>query len=164
MLDLKLNKIPVQLLTGTYMIPICSKKVWEYIISFDNSDEAAHEISGMLVESMPLSVCDKKLLICQYAECIKEIRKKLKFEIPYYPSKNEKDDIKYTIYTCGEKLVADYAGLNIYEIDSISILEYWLLERDAFIYSYARTEKGREYLSNAFRLEQTEADEDLGGF
>ena len=71
---------------------------------------------------------------------------------------------KICIISSIEKLVTDYARLNIYEIDMIPILEYWLLEHDAFIYAYSKTEKGREYLNNAYRLEQDEADEDLGGF
>lgn len=163
MLNLDINSIPVQLLTGTVMVPVCSKKVWGYIKQYDDSDEAAHKICGMLLHGIPLNLCDQRILIQQYSDCLTAIRKQLKFEIPYYPAKKEQDDLKYTIYTCGEKLVADYAGLNLYEIDKISILEYWLLERDAFIYSYSRTEKGREYLNNAYRLEQVEADEDLGG-
>lgn len=164
MLNLDINEIPVQLLTGIITVPVCSKKVWGYIKQYDNSDEAAHRICGMLLKGMPLNSCDEKLLIQQYAEYLTALRKQLKFEIPYYPAKKEQDDLKYTIYTCGEKLVADYAGLNLYEIDGVNVLEYWLLERDAFIYSYAKTEKGREYLNNAYRLEQVEADEDLGGF
>ena len=164
MLNLNIKVIPVQLITGTVMVPVCSKKVWDCIKQYNNSEQAAHKICGMLLPGVPLDLCDEKLLVIQYAETIKEIRRQLKFEIPYYPAKKEQDDIKYTIYTCGEKLVADYAGLNLYEIDMIPILEYWMLERDAVIYSYSRTEKGREYLNNAYRLEQVEADEELGEF
>ena len=75
--------------------------------------------------------------------------------------KAEKDEIKYSIYTYADKMVRDYSGLSIYEVDNISVLEYWLLLRDAFIYKLAQTKDGREYLNNAYRLTQTDADEDI---
>ena len=51
--------------------------------------------------------------------------------------------------------------MSIYDVDGLSVIDYWLLERDAFISVLSQTEKGREYLNNAYRLTQTEADEDL---
>ena len=163
MLELNIPYIPVQTLSGVLELPVCSKKVWDKIKNYDNSERAAEKICGML-KGVPQDLCDKRLVISQYAEFLNEIRRQLKLEIPMAPVKKEQDDVKYTIYTCGEKLVADYARLNLYAIDMIPILEYWLLERDAFIYAYSKTEKGREYLNNAYRLEQGEADEDVGGF
>lgn len=82
--------------------------------------------------------------------------------MPWYPSQEkEEDKVKYTVYTSADKMVADYAGMDIYAVDGISILEYWLLERDAFISVMSRTKDGRKYLNNAYRLTCTEADEDL---
>lgn len=37
-------------------------------------------------------------------------------------------------------------------------IDYLILRRDAFISRLRQTEKGQEYLDNAWRLEQTKAD------
>lgn len=37
-------------------------------------------------------------------------------------------------------------------------IDYLVFRRDAFIYKMSQTEKGEEYLNNAYRLEQTEPD------
>ena len=55
-------------------------------------------------------------------------------------------------------MVADYSGLNFVQIEDLPIDVYLLLLRDAFIYRQERTEKGREYLTNCWRLEQTKPD------
>ncbi|SFE83977.1 hypothetical protein SAMN02910278_01838 [Peptostreptococcus sp. D1] len=44
------------------------------------------------------------------------------------------------------------------EVQELSIVDYLIYRRDAFIYSMNQSEKGREYLDNAFRLEQTTPD------
>jgi hypothetical protein len=54
--------------------------------------------------------------------------------------------------------VADYTGLNFLEISKLNYLQYLVWRRDAWIYWLGRTEKGQEYLDNAWRLEQTKAD------
>lgn len=66
----------------------------------------------------------------------------------------------YIIKSVWEKLVADYTGLNFNEIEQLDYLDYLQYRRDAFIYSRQQTEKGREYLENAWRLTQTEPDKD----
>ena len=55
-------------------------------------------------------------------------------------------------------MVSRYTGLNIIEVDNLDIVLYLSYRRDAFIYKLSQTEKGREYLSNAYRLDQTEPD------
>ncbi len=65
---------------------------------------------------------------------------------------------KYEIKSVFEHLVADYAGLNLYEIQHLPYEEYLALRRDAFIEKLSRTEAGQEYLNEAWRLEQTEPD------
>lgn len=55
-------------------------------------------------------------------------------------------------------MVADYSGLNFIQIEDLPIDVYLLLLRDAFIYRQERTEEGREYLANCWRLEQTKPD------
>lgn len=44
------------------------------------------------------------------------------------------------------------------EVDNLDILVYLSYRRDAFIYKMSQTEKGREYLSNAYRMTQTAPD------
>lgn len=44
------------------------------------------------------------------------------------------------------------------EVEKLDYLDYLLYRRDAFIYRMSQSEKGQEYLDNAWRLEQTEPD------
>jgi hypothetical protein len=43
-------------------------------------------------------------------------------------------------------------------VESLDYLTYLTWRRDAFIYKFNQTEKGQEYLDNAWRMEQTEPD------
>lgn len=54
-----------------------------------------------------------------------------------------------------EKLVADYLRVPVLEVGDLDYLDYLRYRRDAFIHRLSETEAGREYLANAFRLEQT---------
>lgn len=152
-----LQYIPINLASGAINVPVCSKTVWEQLCICKSADIAC----GMLVKDVPQNLPDKLVLVQTYKESILKAKEELQLEIPYYPRKDDKDDIKHTIYTYPDKMVSGYSGLSIYEVDNISILEYWLLLRDSFIYKLAQTKDGREYLNNAYRLTQTEADEDI---
>lgn len=55
-------------------------------------------------------------------------------------------------------MVAQYTGLNILEVQELDYIDYLTFRRDAFIYNLSQTEKGQEYLKNAYRLEQTKPD------
>jgi len=44
------------------------------------------------------------------------------------------------------------------EVEDLDYIDYLRYRRDAFIYRLDQTEKGREYLDNAYRIEQTEPD------
>ena len=55
-------------------------------------------------------------------------------------------------------MVAEYTGLNILEVEELDYIDYLTLRRDAFIYQMRKTDKGEEYLNNAWRLEQTKPD------
>ena len=48
-----------------------------------------------------------------------------------------------------------YTGLNFHQISQLNYLEYLQYRRDAFINWLSQSEKGREYLDNAWRMEQT---------
>lgn len=158
MVRIGIESIPIQLISGIMDVPVCSKTVWDKLAGCDSK-----KACDMLLDGRTLGIKDTErvLLVETYKTMIAEIRERLKLTIPYYPVEDD-DTVKYNRYTTSDKLVADYANLSIYEVDNISILDYWLLERDAFIGKLSQTEKGREYLNNSYRLTCTEADADLG--
>ena len=65
---------------------------------------------------------------------------------------------QYSLTTWWKKLVADYARLSFPEVEKLDYLTYLTWRRDAFIHKLSQTEKGQEYLDNAWRMEQTEPD------
>ena len=56
--------------------------------------------------------------------------------------------------------MAEYTGLNMLQVEELDWLQYLQYRRDAFIYRLNQTEKGTEYLNNAWRLEQTDPERD----
>ena len=54
--------------------------------------------------------------------------------------------------------MSEYTGLTFHEVRQLNYIQYLTWRRDAFIWYLSRTEKGEEYLDNAWRLEQTEPD------
>jgi hypothetical protein len=48
-----------------------------------------------------------------------------------------------------------YTGLNFRQIGQLNYLEYLQYRRDAFINWLSQSERGQEYLDNAWRMEQT---------
>ena len=44
------------------------------------------------------------------------------------------------------------------QVEELDYLDYLIYRRDAFIWRMSQSEKGEEYLNNAWRLEQTEPD------
>lgn len=65
---------------------------------------------------------------------------------------------KYTTTSWWKRLVSEYTGLNFLEIEKLNYLTYLTWRRDAFIHKMNQTEKGQEYLDNAWRMEQTVPD------
>lgn len=65
---------------------------------------------------------------------------------------------QYDIASWWRKLVADYTGLNFFEVANLDYLQYLVWRRDAYIYMLSQTEEGRKYLDNAYRMEQTKPD------
>lgn len=55
-------------------------------------------------------------------------------------------------------MISDYSGLSFFEINDLDFDVYKLLLRDGFIHGLEQTKEGREYLKNAWILEQTEPD------
>lgn len=159
MINIGIKAVPIQLLSGKYDIPVCSKAVWDRLAVCDHGTAC-----GLLIESTTSAHFDgaERVALAEiYKKTLKGIREKLGLTIPYYPTEDSKDSVKYDRFTVSDKLVADYANMSIYKINDISILDYWCLERDAFIFKLSQTEKGREYLNNAYRITCTEADENI---
>lgn len=56
------------------------------------------------------------------------------------------------------RLVSQYAGLSLLQVEELGLVDYLILRRDAFIERLSKTEAGQEYLENAWRMTQTEPD------
>jgi hypothetical protein len=54
--------------------------------------------------------------------------------------------------------VAEYTGLNFFEVAELDYLQYLIWRRDAYIHRLSQSEAGQEYLDNAWRMEQTKPD------
>lgn len=54
--------------------------------------------------------------------------------------------------------MSQYTGLNMLDVEELDYIDYLMYRRDAFIHRMSQTEKGQEYLNNAWRLEQTTPD------
>lgn len=65
---------------------------------------------------------------------------------------------KYNSPTWYKHLVSVYTGLNFHQIQQLNYIEFLQYRRDAFINWLNGSEKGQEYLNNAWRMEQTEPD------
>lgn len=65
---------------------------------------------------------------------------------------------KYNSPTWYKHLVSVYTGLNFLQIQQLNYIEFLQYRRDAFINWLSSSEKGQEYLDNAWRMEQTEPD------
>ena len=55
-------------------------------------------------------------------------------------------------------MVSKYTGLTMLEVEELDLIDYLVYRRDAIISALSKTEKGVEYLNNAWRLEQTTPD------
>lgn len=78
--------------------------------------------------------------------------------MPYYPLRDSEGGHQYTTTSYWVRLVSEYTGLNFHEVRELNYIVFLTWRRDAFIYMLSRTEKGQEYLDNAWRMEQTKPD------
>lgn len=65
---------------------------------------------------------------------------------------------RYNAPTWYKHLVSVYTGLDFKQIQRLNYVEFLQYRRDAFINWLNQSEAGREYLSNAWRMEQTKPD------
>ena len=61
-------------------------------------------------------------------------------------------------YTVPYQNVMDYCHIDIYEVQEMEIDVYLFFMREAMIFENSKTEEGREYLKNCWRMEQTKPD------
>ena len=79
--------------------------------------------------------------------------------MPYYPySEGGAAEHQYEISSYYLHLVAEYTGLTFHEVRELDYYQFLVWRRDAYIYRLNGTEAGREYLDNAWRMEQTTID------
>lgn len=145
MVALRNVTIPVQLLSGRYTVPVCTKGVWD-MLKLCRTDADFEKVCGALLEGVPLPLYDCRLLVSAYENGMEQLREETGLILPYYKMETSKNDVKYTVYTSLDKLAADYANIDLYAIDGIPITEYWLILRDAFIHNLSQTQKGRVIL------------------
>lgn len=65
---------------------------------------------------------------------------------------------EYINTTWGKRLVAEYTGLNFHQVGQLDYGTYLLWLRDAYISGLNRSEEGRQYLDDCWRMEQTKPD------
>lgn len=80
-----------------------------------------------------------------------------KLKIPYYPPKDNME-INYIVESISEKNVADYLKISVLDVEKLDYITYLFFLREAFIFNCSQTDEGKEYLKNAYRLEQTSPD------
>ena len=78
--------------------------------------------------------------------------------LPQNPMAESAGRHNYISTTWGKKLVAEYSGLNFHEVGALDYGTYLLWLRDAYITALDRTEDGRQYLDDCWRMEQTKPD------
>lgn len=54
--------------------------------------------------------------------------------------------------------MAEYTGLNFFEVGELNYVQYLIWRRDAYIQMLSRTEEGQKYLDKCWRMEQTAPD------
>lgn len=64
----------------------------------------------------------------------------------------------YINTTWGKSLVSEYTGLDFHQVGQLDYGTFLLWRRDAFISGLNRTEAGRQYLDDCWRMEQTKPD------
>jgi len=77
--------------------------------------------------------------------------------MPYFPEQ-EKSKAYFVNQTSDFKVVSDYSLLNFNEVQNLSIFEYFGLLHDAVVWNCSKSEKGLEYLENAWNYSQTSPD------
>lgn len=70
----------------------------------------------------------------------------------------ESEGHQYSTASWWRHLVSKYTGLTFLQIAELNYLQYLVWRRDAYIDWLNSFEAGRDYLDNAYRMEQTQPD------
>lgn len=76
--------------------------------------------------------------------------------MPYFPEKGRKAFFRNTSQE--EKTVSNYTGIDFLRLGELGIFDFWRYLHDAVIWNCSQTEKGEEYLRNAYNYAQKKAD------
>lgn len=64
----------------------------------------------------------------------------------------------YDIFTLENKIVSDYAGISMVDVEELDYFVFLTLFRDAIIFMHSQSEEGLKYLEKCKRLSTTKAD------
>ena len=78
--------------------------------------------------------------------------------LPRCNTDSEGQNYDYKVYTRGDKIVSDYAGISILKARELDFISYLTYLHDGYITKLENTKEGREYLEKCFVLKQTKAD------
>ncbi len=79
--------------------------------------------------------------------------------IAKYFASDEWED-KYSLASGELKAIADYTGLSIREVTYLPVSLFLLFKKDSWIANNLKSQQGRDFLKDLYRLQQTEADVD----
>ncbi len=78
--------------------------------------------------------------------------------IPRTPYRGEAGKHQYKNTTWWMYLVSAYTGLSFLQVGQLDYITFLQWRRDAYIHSLEQTESGRDYLENAWLMEQVKPD------
>ncbi|WP_061309235.1 hypothetical protein, partial [Clostridium botulinum] len=64
----------------------------------------------------------------------------------------------FHLCTSEVKRISIYAGLSFKEVQELPLSLFLLYRKESWVYSFTRTEDGKEFLKTLWRLQQTKAD------
>lgn len=88
---------------------------------------------------------------------LKQKRSEEQYMPPHIATDKETEQIYKTEFH-EMKFVSDYTNMNFQELRGLDVLTFWRYYRDAIIYNCIQSEKGREFLNNAYNSVQTKPD------
>lgn len=126
-------------------------------VSAKAAAKALQELFGTRLDN--ISASDFLDIVTRYLVFVSETLPSLPYcAVPEVHADEDDDEIGFRSFTSEEKLVADYANIGIPEVNDLNYVDYLILRREAVIYMFSRTKKGRELLYSAYCAEQTEPD------
>ncbi|UZP02290.1 hypothetical protein JW813_11220 [Clostridium botulinum] len=74
----------------------------------------------------------------------------------YFPC----EDWERAFHLCTSEIkrIGIYTGLSFKEVQELSLSLFLLYRKESWVYSFNRTEEGKEFLKTLWRLQQTKAD------